>query len=238
MLRAGRFQAFGTEHFALMGLFLLFAVGLALLGRSQRGRPQARRFSRGYAVAIACAIVPSQIYQFTPADFTLGGSLPLQLCDLAWMTAVWAMWTHARVPVALIYFWGLTLSIQGIITPSLAEAFPDPRFFAFWSLHFLVVGAAVYLTFGLGLGPRWREYRIAVAVTVAWALLAFGFNSLAGTNYGYVNRKPATASLLDLFGPWPVYILVSLGILLAGWALLTWPWARLERRTSGPVSAG
>ena len=69
------------------------------------------------------------------------------------------------MPVALTYFWGLTLSVQGILTPSLAEAFPDPRFLAFWAMHFLIVWAALYLTFGLGLGPGWREYRVTVAVT-------------------------------------------------------------------------
>ena len=163
-------------------------------------------------MAISCVTVPSQVLQLTPGSFGLGSSLPLQLCDLAWLAAVWALWTHARVPVALTYFWGLTLSVQGIITPSLQEAFPDPGYLAFWALHFLIVWSAVYLTFGLGLGPGWREYRIAVAVTLAWAVLVFGINGLLDVNYGYLNRKPGSASLLDLLGPWPVYVFAALGI--------------------------
>jgi len=235
MTAAERFVAFGAEHVALLALFLAGAVGIVALGRSQRGTPRARRSSRVLAVAISCVTVPSQVLQLTPGSFSLGSSLPLQLCDLAWLTAVWALWTHARVPVALTYFWGLTLSVQGIITPSLQEAFPDPGYLAFWALHFLIVWSAVYLTFGLGLGPGWREYRIAVAVTLAWAVLVFGINGLLDVNYGYLNRKPGSASLLDLLGPWPVYVLATLGILLGGWALITWPWVvagrRRDRRT-------
>ena len=107
---------------------------------------------------------------------------------------------------ALVYFWGLTLTVQGILTPSLSELFPDPRYFMFWGMHFFTVWAAVYLTFGLGVRPSWRSYRFTVAVTAVWAVMVMVFNALAGTNYGYLNRKPAVGTLLDLFGPWPGYV--------------------------------
>jgi hypothetical integral membrane protein (TIGR02206 family) len=236
-MAAGRFTTFGAEHFLLLGLFVAGAVGVVLLGRTQRGTPRARRFSRVFAVTIPCVTVPSQVVQLTPDRFSLGSSLPLQLCDLAWMAAVWALWTHGRVPVALTYYWGFTLSVQGILTPSLVETFPQPGYLAFWAMHFLIVWAAVYLALGLGLGPGWREYRVTVAVTVVWAVLVFAFNSALDVNYGYVNRKPGSASLLDLLGPWPVYVFAALAILLAGWALITWPWVlvgrRRDRRTAG-----
>ena len=230
---AVRFVAFGGEHFVLLGLFLAGAVGVVLLGRSQRGTPRARRFSRVLAVAISCVAVPSQVLQLTPGYFSLGSSLPLQLCDLAWMAAVWALWTHGRVPVALTYFWGLTLSVQGILTPSLVETFPQPGYLAFWAMHFLIVWAALYLTLGLGQGPRWREYRVAVLVTLVWAVVAYGFDVVLDVNYGYLVRKPASASLFDPLGPWPVYLMVATGLLLAVWALLTWPWTRRTPTSTG-----
>jgi len=93
-----------------------------------------------------------------------------------------------------------------------------------------VVWSAIYLTFGLGLGPGWREYRVTLAVTVGWAVLAYAVDVAFGVNYGYLVRKPSSASLLDLFGPWPVYLVVSLGILLTVWALMTWPWVRTAPR--------
>ena len=164
---AGRFEPFGSLHLALVGLFLVGAVGVVLLGRSLRGTPRALTLGRWWAVAIACVTVPSQVYQLVPAEFEPGSSLPLQLCDLAWVTAVWALWTQARVPVALTYFWGLTLSVQGILTPSLVEAFPDPRFFVFWALHLLIVWAAILAFWG------WRHSAAWVRV-VALLILAGG----------------------------------------------------------------
>ncbi len=223
-LATERFEAFGGQHYLLLGLFVVGAVGIVLLGRRQRGTDAAVRFSRVLAVAITCFTVPSQVFQLTPDDFDLGSSLPLQLCDFAWVTAVWGLWTHKPLPVALTYYWGLTLTAQGILTPSLGQEFPHPRFFAFWCLHLLIVWTALYLTLGLGIAPSWRSYRITVAITAVWAVVVYVFDVVADVNYGYLVDKPGSTSLLDLLGPWPVYVVASLGILLAGWALMTWPW--------------
>lgn len=93
----------------------------------------------------------------------------------------------------------------------------------------VLVWAAVYLVWALGLGPDWRRYRVALAVTATWALTVYALNVVAGTNYGYLNAKPIAASALDLLGPWPWYVLNEIVIVAALWALITWPWARRSR---------
>jgi hypothetical integral membrane protein (TIGR02206 family) len=77
--------------------------------------------------------------------------------------------------------------------------------------------------------PRWRSYRIAVITTLVWAGVTFTFNTIEGTNYGFLNGKPATATLLDVLGRWPVYLLTGGFLLLIVWALMTWPWERKRR---------
>lgn len=144
------------------------------------------------------------------------------------MAAVYALWTHRRWAVSLTYYWGLTLTTQAVLTPDLAAEFPDPVFQLFWAMHLLVVWAAVYLTWGVGLTPDWRSYRTALLVTAGWAAAMLGFNALAGTNYGYLNAKPPSASVLDLLGPWPWYVVAEIVVVVAAWALVTWPWVALD----------
>jgi uncharacterized membrane protein YwaF len=60
-------------------------------------------------------------------------------------------------------------------------------------------------------------------------VVAYAFDVAFDVNYGYLRDKPGSGSLLDPLGPWPVYVLVALGVLLAGWALMTWPWVRRSR---------
>jgi len=238
------FETFGSQHLLLLGVFVLGLVAVVLLGRTRRpvgldrlDQPisgdracrDAGAFDRAFAVVLVVVALSAQAFQLTPGDFDLGSSLPLALCDLAWVAAAWALWTRRRLPAAVTYYWGLTLTIQGILTPSLGQAFPHPRFFAFWGLHLLVVWAAAYLSVGLGIGPGWREYRWTVAISLGWAVVTYAFDVAFDVNYGYLVDKPGSGSLLDLFGPWPVYVLVALAILLVGWALMTWPWVRRSR---------
>ena len=96
-------------------------------------------------------------------------------------------------------------------------------------MHSLVLWAAIYLTWGVGLRPDWRSYRIALVVTIGWVVVMFAVNHVAGTNYGFLNAKPTATSLLDALGPWPLYLLSALLLAAAVWALITWPWVRRER---------
>ncbi|WP_134739156.1 TIGR02206 family membrane protein [Nocardioides sp. 503] len=217
-------DAYSTSHVVMLVVFVAGLPLAVLLGRWER-RTGGRLVSRGAALAIPLVHVPTQVYDIA-TRFELGVSLPFHLSDLAWVAAAVALWTHHRYAVALTYFWGLVLTTQAIVTPSLGEDFPDVRYLAYWFIHLLVVWAAVFLVWGLRLPPGWRDYRFTVAATFAWAVCAFAFNEVAGTNYGYLQRKPGGGSVLDLLGPWPVYVLAEIGIVIVVWALMTWPWTR------------
>lgn len=221
----GDFVKFGLLHLLALVVFAVGCVGFVWLGRQQRAAG-GTRFSRQLAVAICVFTIPMQILQFLPSEWSLRTSLPLQVCDFAWMVAVYALWTHRPWAVATNFFWGLTLTVQGIITPDLVSGVLEPRFWMFWGMHWLIVWSAVYLVWGLGLRPTWRDYRITVAITLVWFVGAFVFNTIADTNYGYVNAKPKGASLLDYLGPWPLYLVTEVVVVAAVWALMMLAWGR------------
>jgi len=222
-----RFTAYGPSHWAVIAVFVLGAALLVWLGRRQTEQ-QARRLGRVLGAVTALIYAAILIYVLSPPTLD---SVPLQLTDLATVVAAYALWSRKQWAYVLTYYWGLVLSTQALISPALRSPdFPHYQFLAFWAIHLLVVWAAIYLTWGRRMRPTWRDYRFTVIVTVVWAALTFTFNGVMGTNYGYLNRKPPTASLLDVLGPWPVYLLVEITIVLIVWALMTWPWERTRRQ--------
>ncbi len=226
-----RFSPYGPSHWVVLVLFTAGAVVVITAGRRYRGTAGAEWVSKLLALAILAVQVPFTIYTLLPGQFDLNTSLPLQLSDLAWMAAAYALWTHRQWAFALTYYWGLTLEPQALITPALdGFDFPHLHFFMFFSYHVLVVWGALYLTFGLGMRPGWRDYGVTVGATICWGLVMLAFNSIAGSNYGFLNEKPPSGSLLNVLGGWPWYLLSELAIGLAVWALITWPWVRADRR--------
>lgn len=227
------FAPYGASHWLALGLLALGAAWLVAWGRGHRGTPATVRFRRRFAVAILAVQVPLKVMSLVPPYWDLARSLPLHLCDLAWMAAAYALWSGRPWAFALTYYWGLTLSTQALATPALQFDFPHVLFFVFWAGHGLVVLAAIFMTWGLGFRPGWDSYRFAYAVTLMWMFVTLVFNSVAGTDYGFVNAKPPGRSILDLLGPWPWYLFTE-GVLVAVlWALITWPWVQ-----AGPGTVG
>jgi hypothetical integral membrane protein (TIGR02206 family) len=232
------FSAYGPSHIVVLGLFVIGAAALVWIGRRQT-EPQARVMGRVLAVLLAAAFTVALIYKLVRPE--IATSVPLQLCDVAELIAAYALWSQRHWAFALGYYWGLVLNSQALITPDVGTAtegapdFPHHLFITFFTLHVLVVWAAIYLTWGRGMRPRWRDYRLAIIATLVWAAFTFTFNVIAGTNYGYLNRKPPTASLLDALGPWPVYLLSEVALVVIVWALMTWPWERARRHSPAPA---
>jgi hypothetical integral membrane protein (TIGR02206 family) len=225
-----QFSAYGPSYWAVIAVFVLGAIVLVWVGRRQT-ESQARLFGRILGALTAVIYGSVLIYSLTPPSIW---SVPLRLTDLATAAAAYALWSQRQWAFVLTYYWGLVLSAQALISPALySPDFPHYQFLAFWAIHLLVVWAAIYLTWGRRMRPDWGSYRFVVGVTALWAAVTFAFNRVAGTNYGFLNGKPRTASLLDVLGPWPVYIFTAAALILLVWALMTWPWER--RRALGSV---
>lgn len=227
-----RFQPWGLDHLGA----LLATAGLAVaLSRLVRRAPGGRA-ALGVRLGLALAILGLAGFElqrgFGEGWLRLRDALPLQLCDAALVLAALALLLRSRAAALLLYFWAGAGTLLAMATPDLAYGFPAFDFLVFFGLHGLTVVAAAVCVFGLGLVPARGAWWRAFLLTVAYATLVALTNLGLGTNFMYLRAKPAEATLLDHFGPWPVYVVVSglLGLLL--FRLLDLPLQRLRDEPS------
>jgi hypothetical integral membrane protein (TIGR02206 family) len=146
--------------------------------------------------------------------------LPLQLCDLAAMLAVYGLLTLDRRAIEPLYFFALSGTLPALLTPELDVRFPHFRFVVYFVEHGLTVVAPILLVAGVGIVPTRRAWLRAFLQLHALAGIAALANLVLGTNFMYLRNKPAGPTPFDLFGPWPVYLLVLELLVLVVFGLL------------------
>lgn len=218
---ATRFEVFGPDHLAALGLTLLLAAWL--IQRAWRNPAGTARQDRALALFLVALYPAHLLIGWRQGSLGRDTVLPCQLCDVAALCGAVALWFRHQRAAELVWFWGLAGTLNGLFTPALDEAFPSPHYFLFFALHGGVVVAAVYLVVGLRLRPA----RGAVWRAFGWAQLyivgASAINFALGSNYGFLRAKPAQDTLLSFLGPWPWYILGLEVLGLALFALLYLP---------------
>jgi hypothetical integral membrane protein (TIGR02206 family) len=133
---------------------------------------------------------------------------------------VLASLTLVPVFVEFAYFAGLAGAAMALITPDLWTPWPSYPALYFFVAHGGIVVAIAVLVFGriapLRAGAVWRAF----GMLLGYAAILGAINAICGANFMYLCRKPANASLLDLLGPWPVYLAAGAAVGLAlFWAL-------------------
>jgi hypothetical integral membrane protein (TIGR02206 family) len=208
-------EQWSGAHIGALVVTAAVAALLVLVPR-RRGDAWALTVGRGLAILIAVAYVCEQLTYALRGEWTLEVNLPLHLTDAVTLATVVALWRpQAMLLVELVYFWALSASVQAVLTPDLGETFPDVLFFTYFATHGGAVAAACLLVFGAGRAPRPGAVRRVYPITAGFAVLAGVGTLVTGGNYMYLRRKPSDGSLLDLMGPWPVYIAAGAALALA-----------------------
>ena len=189
---ARKMQLFGWLHLTI--LFLTLAVPFAL---SQFTRRQQRpALARYLATSIAAILILNRIMAVSWGvhEHTITrwqDALPMHLCDWASCAVIIALVWRGQLAYELAYLWGLAGTFQAVLTPDLAQTFPNPFFIGFFVDHCGIIVSVLFMTWGLGMRPRpgsvlrvwgWTQgYVVCVPRLVDW---------LTRTNYGYLAAKP------------------------------------------------
>ncbi|AJG59959.1 MULTISPECIES: TIGR02206 family membrane protein [Bacillus] len=163
--------------------------------------------------------------------FELATSLPFELCTISLLLASIMIVTKSYRIYEIVFFTGIIGASQAILTPNLQYAFPHFRFIEYFIAHILLIWAPLFMTWVEGYRPTVQSIkRTMIFLNILIPIVSF-VNYKTGGNYMFLAHKPETASLLDMLGPHPYYIISLELAALIGCFILYMPFAKREGHT-------
>jgi hypothetical integral membrane protein (TIGR02206 family) len=208
-------RQFSPPHLAALAVLVITSIVGVALARRYPGRPTTV-LCRGLAVVIFAAWAGEYVADAVTGIWTIQYDLPLQLTDTISVVSAIALWTRRRSLAEIVYLWALSASLQATITPDLDWTFPSIFYFTYFIYHEGAIVAGLVLVFGCGLYPRpWAWLRTFAATLLVAACAGTADALIPGADYMFLASKPPYASLFNVLGPWPWYIISVAGVAIA-----------------------
>jgi hypothetical integral membrane protein (TIGR02206 family) len=231
------FRLFGASHLVALGVIGLVNIAICFFWRNPSEAAR-RRFRYGLSALLLVNESLYHLWALTTGQWSIQVHLPFHLCSvLVYTTSIMLITKSYRV-YEFCYFLGIGGAIQALLTPDAGMYdFPHIRFLVAIVSHGTMVTAALYMTAIEGFRPTWKSLRNTIIVLNIYVVPVFVLNSFIGSNYLFISRKPDTASLIDVLGPWPWYILSLEAMGLAIFLLLYLPFAIKDRLAERSLQA-
>lgn len=225
-------RLFGPAHLLILIAFPLIAWGLAQW--CKHSPPTARSIRYSLATFLAVNELIWYVYRIRTEGFRFPYALPLNLCDvMLWVTVV-AAFSLNPVAFETTYYAGLAGMSMALLTPDLWAPLVSYPTIYFFLAHGMAVATILTLVWAGLAAPRPGSWWRTLVLLNAYAAVIGSFDAIFETDYMYLREKPAGASLLDYFGPWPYYLIPAELIALALFWLLWLPFRKTPRAIIGP----
>jgi hypothetical integral membrane protein (TIGR02206 family) len=215
------FEAFTPSHgLAILGLIVCALMLWLTRGWIRSNKPVSEGIRWLLITVLILSEVTLNIWYVMQHIWDVQTSLPLELCSVTLLLSILMLIFRSRWLYPIILFAGIGGALQAVLTPNLAYAFPHYRFIHFFIAHSAIILAALYMTWIEGLRPTWKSVGGVMLFLNGLALMVWIVDDALGANYMFLAGKPSTPSILDVLGPYPLYILAEEAIALLFFSLL------------------
>lgn len=226
ILYAPIFHNYSLEHFIWLLLGTCSSIFWIWLGKRQSTSLGKRRIGLIQSLIPAVIWVSISIYMALyerPLDLSL--VLPFHICYFINLMLPVMLWKRSFFLFEITYYMVMGGCLQALLTPDLKHSFPHYINFRYFFIHMGLVQSTLFAIFVYGFRPTWRSFGKAFLWANLYFVVVLGINYWLGTNFMYLSKKPPTATLLDLFGDWPWYIIGGEFLCLMMFTLVMLPFA-------------
>jgi hypothetical integral membrane protein (TIGR02206 family) len=192
-----------------IGLAILFSCFVIKYAKQSSSQKIKHLFFNGLALVISFSVISFHLYHICFESYDIKADLPLYLCSLIALLIPIFSYFRKYWMFEILVFWIIAGTLQGVITPDIAIGFPSMDYFRYWIVHLGLLSIIFYAVFVFDMRPRFKSVFISFFALQLYVVLMVFINFLLDANYFYLNEKPKSTSLLDCFGDWPYYILIT-----------------------------
>lgn len=212
-------------HLLMIVALVVISVIMIAIGRYTTRQGKEYIVSKKVGVCLLIIWLFYNAYYFHPKVFDISVSLPLHVCDLLAIIASITMIYPNRRTSSLLYFCGLGLAIQAVVTPIGNQSPSSLRFWLFWLLHIGIIVSALYDLFVRYFRPNVKDLCFVILCDFVYVIAILPIDVLFGWNYGYIgNAVPASTTIIGVLGTWPQRVLWMILIVIALQIVLYLPW--------------
>ncbi len=231
------FVPFGTAHW--IALLVLVAGGFFVIGplgvrASARVR---RRTAIGLVVVLLIGEAGMHVYDAARGIWSLQTSLPLDMCTLGIFVTAHALLTSSRISFEIAFFWHLSGSVHGMITPDIRVGFPEFPFFNTFIEHGVSLIGVLFVMATTSLRPSWASILRVFLFSLALLPLVALVNWAIDANYFFMREKPHGDNLTSILPGWPWYFLLLIPIALGHYVVIYLVYLGLFRRRAAATRA-
>jgi len=214
LYRKNIFEAYTVQHY--LALFVLCVSGFLILYHAcKQDRPRQQRLLFYYSLIPFLGTFLMYPFLVFERPINLQEDLPLHMCRALALLAPLVALKNNRYWMGVFYFWIIAGTFQANITPDIEYGFPHWNYFTYWMTHGFLVVVALYYVVVLKIAIGWKDLRNAFIMMNVFVLITLITNYMLDSNYMYTIAKPPVASMLDILGPWPFYLITGQLLALA-----------------------
>ena len=199
-------QIFEPLHIKILILIIASWIIIPAIGNQIQKKSSIFYISIIFAILALSQEIFMVLYRVNNGSFEITQHLPVHLCSFAVFCSSFALLTKNRIAFELSFYWGLTGTLQALITPSPEQPFPHLEFIMFFISHSLVVLIVIWMIFVIRMKIGKYSWIRAFIVTNILAIIIGLLNLMLGANYMFLCKKPPVNHIL-LIGNEPFHII-------------------------------
>ncbi|MFD1614764.1 YwaF family protein [Gelatiniphilus marinus] len=218
------------EHILPILFSVVFCVVFIKYSKRKLSNKQQEKALHIFGCLVSFIVIAFHLYYISLGSYNVTTDLPLNLCSL--VTLLIPVFTYYRKfwMFEIVLFWVIAGTTQGILTPDIPEGFPALDYFRYWTVHLGLLIVVFYAIFVFKMKPSFKSVLKSFFALQLYFISMVIINYVLDANYFYLNKKPESASILDYFGEWPMYIIVVQIIIIPYFLLIYLPFYLVERK--------